>query len=133
MSISGRTIIDIIVHDISGTTSLKVLTLEATESLSSGKVALVDGTHGTSSHTISHNSPGYTDASGAAVSLSTVSRIALKSSRPMTLATHQDEVVIRSDANRIAFSEASMTSGNLTLTPLYTSGTASYTVYLYGT
>lgn len=133
MSVSGRTIIDIIIHDTSGTTSLKVLSLEATESLTSGKAAVVEGTHSASSHTISRSAPGYVDASGAAVSFSTVSRIALKSSRPMKLATHQDEVVVRSDANRVAFSEADMTSGNLTLTPLYTSGTASYTVYLYGT
>lgn len=133
MSITGRSIVDIIVHDTSGTSSLKIVSLEATESLTAGKVALIEGTHGASSHTISHNATGYTDASGSEVSFTSVSRIALKSSRPMTLATHQSGVVVRSDANRVAFSEASHTTGNLTLTPLYTSGTAAYSVYLYGT
>jgi len=132
MSIEGRSIVDVVFHDTSGL-SLKVLALESTDSQTSGKVAIVEGTHGPSSHTINHNSPGYRDAAGNLVSFSTVSRIALKSSRPMKLATHQSGVVVQSDANRVAFSDASMTNGNLTLTPLYTSGTASYTVFLYGT
>lgn len=132
MSIAGRSIVDVVFHDTSGT-SLKVLSLESTDSQTSGIVAVIDGTHGPSSHTISKNAPGYLNADGVSVSFSNVSRIALKSDRPMKLATHQDAVVIQSDANRVAFSDASMTSGNLTLTPLYTSGTAAYTVFLYGT
>jgi hypothetical protein len=133
MSISGRINIDVLFHDADGEDALRVVSLESSEPSTTGIVALVRGTHGTSSHTVNRSHPGYTNPAGQAVSFSTVSRIALKASRPMTLQTHSGEVIIRSDANRVAFTECNMTSGNLTLTPLYTSGTASYTVFLYGT
>jgi hypothetical protein len=132
VSIDGRTNVDIVFHDLDGTSSIKVVEMESSDSLSSGKVALVSGTHDTSSHTISHNNTGYYDASGAQVSFSSITRIGLRASRPMKLADNQGNVTIRSDAGRVAFSDSAADS-NLTLTPLYTSGTASYTVFLYGT
>lgn len=132
MSINGRTNVDIVFHDISGTTSIKIIELESSDSHSTGKVALVTGTHGSSSHTIQTTNTGYYDASGTQVSFSNVTRIGLMASRPMRMSDNQNDIVIQSDANRVSFSECSE-SGNLTLTPLYTSGTASYTVFLYGT
>jgi hypothetical protein len=132
MSINGRTNVDIVFHDMSGTTSIKIIELESSDSQTTGKVAVVSGTHSTSSHTIQTNNTGYYDASGTQVSFSNVTRIGLRTSRPMRLSDNQNHVVIQSDANRVAFSECSESS-NLTLTPTYTSGTASYTVFLYGT
>lgn len=132
MSINGRTNVDIVFHDMSGTTSIKIVEIESSDSLSVGKVALVSGTHAQSSHTVQTTNTGYYDASGSQVSFSNVTRVGLKASRPMRLADNQNHVVIQSDSGRVSFSECSE-SGNFTLTPLYTSGTASYTVFLYGT
>ena len=133
VSINGRTNIDIVFHDQhTASNSIKVVEMESSDSLSSGKVALISGTHDSSSHTIQHNNTGYYDASGSQVSFSSVARIGLKASRPMKLTDNQGNVTIRSDADRISFSDCAANS-NLTLTPLYTSGTASYTVFLYGT
>jgi hypothetical protein len=133
MSVTGRTNVDILFHDMDGTSAIRIVSVVSSDSQTTGKVALVSGTHSSASHTIAKNSTGYKDASGSEVSLTNVTRIGLRASRPMTLATHGNAVIIRSDADRVAFSDASMTSGNLTLTPLYTSGTGSYTVFLYGT
>lgn len=132
MSIAGRTNVDIVFHDMSGTTSIKIVEMESSDAMTSGKVAMISATHGATSHTINTNNTGYYDASGTQVSFSTVTRIGLKASRPMTLADNQSHITIRSDSSRVSFSECSE-SGNFTLTPIYTSGTASYTVFLYGT
>lgn len=132
MSINGRTNVDIVFHDLSGTSSVKIVELESSDSHSTGKVAVVSGTHNTSSHTIHHNNTGYYDASGNQVSFSSIVRIGLKASRPMKLTDNQGNVTIRSDADRVSFSDCAANS-NLTLTPLFTSGTGSYTVFLYGT
>jgi hypothetical protein len=133
MSVTGRTNVDILFHDTDGTSAIRIVSVVSSDPQTSGKVALVSGTPSTSSHTISKNSTGYKDSSGSEVSFTDITRIGLRASRPMTLATQGSAVIIRSDADRVAFSDASMTSGNLTLTPLYTSGTGSYTVFLYGT
>lgn len=132
MSIFGRTNVDIVFHDQDGTSSMKIVELESSDAQTTGKVALVAGTHGPSSHTINHNSTGYYDASGSEVSFASIVRIGLRASRPMKLTDNQGNVTIRSDADRVSFSDCAANS-NLTLTPLYTSGTASYTVFLYGT
>lgn len=117
---------------MSGTTSIKIVEMESSDSHDTGKVAIVSGTHDPSSHTIQHNNTGYYDASGSQVSFASIVRIGLKASRPMKLTDNQGNVTIRSDAGRVSFSDCAANS-NLTLTPLYTSGTASYTVFLYGT
>lgn len=132
VSINGRTNVDIVFHDMSGTTSIKIVEMESSDSQSTGKVAIVSGTHAQSSHTVQTTNTGYYDASGSQVSFSNVTRVGLKTSRPMRLSDNQNHVIIQSDSNRVSFSECSE-SGNFTLTPLYTSGTASYTVFLYGT
>lgn len=133
MSIEGRTNVDVLFHDLDGTSAVRIVSMVSSDYLASGKVAIVSGTHGPSSHTIAKNSTGYKDASGAEVSFSTITRIGLKASHPMTLSTQGSAVIVRSDANRVSFSDASMDNGNLTLTPLYTAGTGAYTVFIYGT
>jgi hypothetical protein len=132
VSINGRVNVDIVFHDIAGDNSIKIVELESTDSKTAGKVALVSGTHGPSTHTIHINNTGYYDASGSQVSLSSITRIGLKASRKMTLTDNQTDVSIMSDENRVSFSDCAAT-GNLTLAPGFTSGTASYTVFLYGT
>ena len=133
MSISGRINVDIVFHDQhTATNSLKVVEAESSESHEVGKVAIVSGTASTSHITIHHNNTGYTDASGQAVTFSQVTRIALKSSRKMTLEDNGGDTIILSDSDQLACSRVEANS-NVKLTPQYTSGTATYTVFLYGT
>ena len=52
MTVSGRLSVDALVHDTTGTTSFKALSLESSESVTSGKGALVPGTCGTTAVSI---------------------------------------------------------------------------------
>lgn len=136
MSINGRSNVDIVFHDMDGTSSIKVVELDSSDSQSTGKVVLISGTHDDSTHTLSHNSTGYYDASGTEVSISNVTRIGFRASRPMSLTDSQGNsktVLVQSDGDRVSLTDASVSGGNLHLIPGYTSGTASYTVFLYGT
>lgn len=132
MSIEGRMTVDIVYHDKDGSV-LKVLEMEDTESHTTGKAALVTGTAGTNAVTINHTNTGYSDATGTVVNFTTITRLALKSSRDAQLTDNGNTMKIRSTSNRIAFSHSGGNCGNLTLTPNYTSGTSSYTVFIYGT
>jgi hypothetical protein len=81
MSLEGRIAIDVNFTDTStagGASSVKKISLVDTQAYSSGKVAVVTGTVGTATQSISLSS--YLDASGSAVSITSVSRIAFKCS-----------------------------------------------------
>lgn len=65
MAIDGRINVDVLFHDTDGTASLKVVSLEGSTSHTSGKVAIVTGTCGTSQQSISTAS--YRDAAGQEV------------------------------------------------------------------
>lgn len=133
MSISGRINVDIVYHDKDlATNSLKVVEAESSETHETGKVAIVRGTASTSHITIQHNNTGYTDAAGHPVTFSQITRIALKSSRKMTLEDNQGDTIILSSGDQLACSQIEANS-NVKLTPKYTSGTAAFTVFLYGT
>lgn len=54
MSLEGRINIDALFHDKDGTASLKVVSLQDSRAYTSGKVAVITGTLGTSSTQISH-------------------------------------------------------------------------------
>lgn len=72
MSIEGRINIDALFHDKDGTASLKVVSLESSNAYTSGKVAMITGTCGTSAVTIQLAPTTYRDASGAAVSFTEI-------------------------------------------------------------
>lgn len=131
MSVNGRANVDIVFHDQSGS-SIKVVEMESSEPQTAGKVAIIRGTASTSHITIQHNNTGYIDASGQPVTFSKVTRMALQASRQMSLQDNQANTTICSCDNHIAYSQVD-TSNNVKLIPHYTSGTASYTVFLYGT
>lgn len=133
VSINGRVNIDIVFHDQhTASSSIKVVEMESSEPHETGKVAIIKGVASTSHITIQHNNTGYVDASGQAVSFSKVTRMALQASRQMSLEDNKANTVICSCDNLIAYSQVD-TSNNVKLVPHYTSGTASYTVFLYGT
>jgi hypothetical protein len=138
MSIAGRIAIDVNFADSSdatGVQSLKKILLVDTSSYSSGKVALVTGTVGTAAITINtaNLSPAYRDAAGQAVSFASVSRIAFECTRDCVA---QDEGQflnrLRSN-NQLAVGNWTQVGTAIELEAQFTSGTASYTLVLYGT
>jgi hypothetical protein len=67
MAIDGRINVDVLFHDTDGTTSLKVVSLEDSTAYTTGKVAIVTGTVGTTEVSVSISPGTYRDASGAIV------------------------------------------------------------------
>jgi hypothetical protein len=133
MSIAGRVNVDIVFHDSDdATNSIKVIDVESSESQVTGKVAVIKGTAETSPITIQQGSTGYVDAAGQPVAFTAITRMGLQASREMTLEDSQATARIRVGDNGVAYTHVNST-GDLTLTPNYASGTATYTVFLYGT
>lgn len=131
MSIEGRINIDALFHDTDGTASLKVLSLQRSESYTTGKVAIFSGTLGTSPVTVAEtpNIHSYRDASGQIASFNLFERVAFITSRSCELNDNINGPV-RSKGNLSIFDSG---SNELQLIPGYTSGTASYTVVVWGT
>lgn len=134
MALDGRINIDVLFHDTDGTASLKVVSLEDSTAYTSGSVAVVSGTVGTSQQSISTAS--YRDAAGQQVSFSGISRVAIQSSGPEVR-----YLMSASPENIGAISIGQIAVGNIS--PVFsgpsnhrirtTAGTASYTLVLYGT
>jgi hypothetical protein len=136
MAINGRINVDVLFHDTDGTTSLKVVSLEGATEYTTGKVAIVTGTVGTSVVAL-FTSDGqgianaYKTASGQAVGAISVSRIALRASGNGAILEDADIGVLKlfSKSNELAV--GSNQGGFAEIYSL--NGTASYTVVLYGT
>ena len=137
MAIDGRINVDVLFHDTDGTTSLKVVSLEDAAAYTSGKVAIVTGTCGTSATTITLASIGSTDAAGNPVSMSSVSRLAFQATpgasarAKWTVGTRIEEVA--SVNNEAACTSIRDGTAYSTIEVLTYTGTASYTLVLYGT
>jgi hypothetical protein len=139
MPINGRINVDVLFHDTDGTTSLKVVSLEGSTEYTTGKVAIVTGTAGTTAVTVRTGGPGlgYRDSSGQLVTFSDVRRVlfAWNGSAVATLRETGDNAFLMT----ARAGEAASTS-----LPLYpgvqmevSSGsvgvTGTYTVVIYGT
>lgn len=142
MSIEGLISTSVLFHDKDGTTTIKVVNLSSVKGYTTGKVAIVSGTIGTSLATIecSPMNPEYLDAAGDNVSFGTVTRVAFQSDRLIrveggTVASAQKIVESDGDVSVSRFvSSGGFGSGPLIyLQPGYTSGTASYSIVIYGT
>jgi len=134
MSIEGRIAIDIgftDLHTASSVQNAQRITFTSTDTYSSGKVAVFSGVLGTAAETIavSPTSHTYRDASGQIVSFSLFERVAFQTSRPCELNDNVNGMV-PSKGNMTIFDSG---SNELELIPGYTSGTASYTVFIWGT
>jgi hypothetical protein len=135
MSIEGRIAIDVNFADSSdatGVQSLKKISLVDTTSYSTGKVAIITGTAGTTAAAISTAPTVYKDASGAAVSFSTIQRVAFAATPEASIDTTQrasgGDNVITSRNGQVTIVDVP------SVTMVYTTaGTASYTLVLYGT
>lgn len=69
MSIEGRINVDCLFHDKDGTASLKVVSLQDSDSYITGQVAYWSGTCGTTAVTLSFGPTTYRNASGALVTV----------------------------------------------------------------
>ena len=135
--VRGRIAVDVQFTDsttTSGVQSLKTLTLQDATEYTSGKVAIVTGTCGTAYAQVNIPPTAYKDAAGNASTITLPSRIAFS-------ATGNNLVQLQ-DANGLAmFSKGGSVSvcdmfpadDSIQIRVFGTSGTASYTLVLYGT
>lgn len=118
--------------ELSGVSSMKALSLHDVGEYTDGKVAIVSGTVGTATATISVSPSTYRDAGGSLVSFAAISRVAIQADRRVILKNSADLAVISSDT-LASVSDAQDDAGPLRLFPGYTSGSATYTLVIYGT
>ncbi len=133
MSIDGRFNVSALFHDLDGSIGVKVLSLESSDAATAGKIALVTGTVGTATVTISRQPAPYTAADGSAVSFSLVERVALRASPHVELTTSTAKTYFAS-GNRVGVYEMTGTERmHTTFSLRTTTGTASYSLMIYGT
>ena len=139
MAIDGRINVDVLFHDTDGTTSLKVVSLEDSTAYTTGKVAIVTGTCGTTAVSINASSLTYKNAAGDAVSFSNPLIRATFSATPQANIVGTGSVAgagSGSRNNQVAVFETlsqSFYAGAAGYSVSTTAGTASYTLVLYGT
>jgi hypothetical protein len=138
MAINGRINVDVLFHDTDGTTSLKVVSLEDSTEYTSGKVAMVTGTCGTTLVVAASVAPStYRDASGSIVSFSAVTRAAFSATpaaRALQEGSQSTSPRLFSVGGRVAVCDMDPTEANDADWQVQaTAGTASYTLVIYGT
>jgi len=120
----------------------KKLSLSSANVISTGKVAIVSGTIGTSNLTIECQPTSYRDSSGDLVSFGTIRKVAFYSSRLTRVIDGQSGYpaygtrIVESDGDvvvsRYVSSGGFGVGPKLEIDPGYSSGTSSYTVLIYG-
>ncbi len=134
MTLEGRIAVDVSFSDSTSSTgvqSLKRLSLTSTDAYSSGKVAVLTGTVGTASVTLTMSPTTYKDSSGAAVSFTSISRMAFKSSGPASVIDAATESTIPSDGNAVAVWSPIGNNGD-SVEVRANAGTSTYTLVIYG-
>jgi hypothetical protein len=136
MSIEGRIAVDVSFADSatsSGVQSLKRMSIADAISYTTGKVAIMTGTCGTAGVSISVAPTTYKDAAGNAVSFASVSRIAFAANSEAKM-TEPGQGTLVSRGNRVCVTDAEVDgAGGETISINTFSGTASYTIVIYGT
>ena len=95
------------------------------------KVAIVTGTCDTSTtNLVSVTTPGYTNASGDAVSFSNITRVAFQATRYARLFAGLAN--FGNSSGSVSVSDIELPVGATHFNPRTTAGTASYTLVLYG-
>ena len=137
-NVRGRIAVDVQFADSTTSSdeqSLKTITLQDATEYTTGKVAIVSGTVGTSQVSLAPLVANYMDAAGVAVSFSAVTRVAMRTSgNPVRyLWNPSPETIALVASGQVAVGEIPG-AGQLTSHRIRTtSGTASYTLVLYGT
>lgn len=133
MSVSGRINVDVLIHDTDGTASFKIVSMAKSQPVTSGKVAYVTGTCGTSAVTIQLAPTTYRDSSGATVSFTEINSVVVQSSGAAIVMTNPSVSVA---ANKMAVIHEDIgdldDSGQLP-TVRAASGTASFSIAFVGT
>jgi hypothetical protein len=139
MSVRGTIAVDVAFTDSTTTassSSLNTITLRDATEYTTGKVAIVTGTVGTTQVSVNTTPTTYRDASGAFISFSNISRVAFSASGSQVV-----EVLSNDSGRSLAASMSSMVAvascnvfGSLDIQfPTATAGTAFYTLVMYGT
>ena len=140
MSIDGRINVDVLFHDKDGTASLKVVSLNDSREYTTGKVAIVSGTIGTTAVTFASSDSGdpvstYRDASGQLVSLSSITKVVIKATtpnKPLVLTDQDSGNAISVPAEEVLVYPCGISPSD-GVTVRSSSGTGTYTIILYGT
>lgn len=139
MSIEGRIDINVLFHDKDGQ-RLKIVSLNNSKEYTTGKVAVVSGTVGTAAVTFEARDDGgpvstYRDASGALVSFAEITSVAVKATtanRPLIFGDSGGGVSIIIRGSEVLAYPCSVSAGD-NVSVRSSSGTATYTIVLYGT
>jgi hypothetical protein len=134
MAINGRINVDVLFHDTDGTASLKVVSLEDSTEYTTGQVAIVTGTCGTSLFSVySSNTvtPEYRDASGSVISFTTIQRAAFIAAPAARILEVGPARIFAHSNGRLCVVDAQSTPAVISVQT--TAGTASYTLVIYGT
>lgn len=133
MSLLGKFAIDVQFADSTvadGVRSLKTVSMQHASEYDSGKIAVVTGTCGTSAVSVAVAPTTYKDATGSAVSFSSVSRAAFSADAAGRVRCDgSGDWTLYSRAGQIAVSEAFETASFSIST---TAGTSAWTLVLYG-
>lgn len=135
MSIEGRIAVDASFSDLTTGTNLQSLmrlALTSTDSYTSGKVALITGTCGTATVSISLAPTTFRDSSGSLVSFTTVTRFAFAASA-IAYATESPAAKVLSSGGRVGVSDTLITTPSTISVALATTATASYSLLVVGT
>lgn len=138
MSIEGRIAVDVSFADTatsSGVQSLKKITLVDTTAYATGKVAIVTGTVGTANVVVQTQpmSPEYKNSAGQVVTFATVNRVAFQSTRDCTATDGDDPKNRVRSLGLAAVTDWQPVGSTIEIDVNFTSGTAAYTLILYGT
>ena len=135
MTIEGRIAVDASFSDTATGTSvqsLKRLALTSTDAYSTGKIAILAGTCGTAAVAVAVAPSTYKDADGSAVSFATVTRFAFAASAAAVCSEVAGAGVAVSGGSRVSVSD-SRGGGTAGFNVSAYSGTASYSLVIYGT
>lgn len=137
MSIEGRIAVDVSFADSatsSNVQSLKKISLVDTTSYTTGKVAIVTGTVGTAAVNIEIPFAAYKDAAGNASTLTLPSRVAFSATGSnLVQLTDAAALSLFSKGGSVSVSDIGPADDGFAVAVASNSGTASFTLVLYGT
>ena len=141
MSIEGRIAIDVNFADSATSSSVqavKKIQLADTTGYTAGRAVIVTGTCGTANVTIATSPTTFRDASGAIVDFDTdagiIQRFAFSATGSLAYCENQAGARTFSTGGRVSVNDAGdMQAGEVFAIRTYTSGTAAWTLVIYGT
>ena len=140
-NVRGRIAVDVLFTDSTTSSdeqSLKTITLQDATEYTSGKVAIVTGTMSTGTISVPRTAVPYLNSLGSQVSMTQWNRVAFSSTGPAGVFFSTSFPAVagpRSSGGQVALSTIPAfytASSVLSIVPDFTSGTASYTLVIYG-